>query len=82
MADNPRRWLILGLGLSAQAAACTFVYGLPFLVPYVRAAEGLSLAEVGVLVSAPTVGAATTTPTAASDRCSAARMFGTRKGRP
>jgi sugar phosphate permease len=56
VAENPRRWLILGLGLSAQAAACTFLYGLPFLVPEVRAAEGLSLAEVGLLVSAPTVG--------------------------
>jgi sugar phosphate permease len=56
VAENPRRWLILALGLSAQAAASTFVYGLPFLVPYVRAAEGLSLAQVGVMVSAPTVG--------------------------
>ncbi|HEY0497637.1 MAG TPA: MFS transporter, partial [Kutzneria sp.] len=56
VAENPRRWLILGLGLSAQAAACTFLYGLPFLVPEVRAVEGLSLAQVGVLVSAPTVG--------------------------
>jgi sugar phosphate permease len=56
VAENPRRWLILALGLSAQASACTFVYGLPFLVPDIRADEGLSLAEVGVLVSAPTVG--------------------------
>jgi MFS family permease len=56
MAENPRRWLILGLGLSAQASASTFVYGIPFLVPNIRAAEHLSLAQVGVVVSAPTVG--------------------------
>ena len=56
MAENPRRWLILGLGLSAQASASSFVYGIPFLVPDIRAAEHLSLAQVGVVVSAPTVG--------------------------
>jgi sugar phosphate permease len=51
-----RRWLILALGLLAQAATCSFIYGLPFLVPAMRAAEHLSLAAVGVVVSAPTVG--------------------------
>jgi hypothetical protein len=35
-----RRWLILGLGLTAQTASCAFLYGIPFLVPAMRAAEG------------------------------------------
>lgn len=51
-----RRWLILALGLASQASTFSFVYGLPFLVPAMRAAEHLSLAAAGVVVSAPTVG--------------------------
>lgn len=51
-----RRWLVLALGLSAQAATCAFTYGLPFLVPTMRATEHLSLAQAGVVVSAPTIG--------------------------
>ncbi len=53
---NRRRWLILVLGLIAQSATFSFVYGLPFLVPAMRSAEHLSLAGAGVVVSAPTVG--------------------------
>jgi sugar phosphate permease len=53
---NPRRWLILALGVAAQASASAFIYGLPFLVPTMRSAEHLSLAQAGVVVSAPTVG--------------------------
>lgn len=53
---NRRRWLMLALGLAAQTASCSFLYGLPFLVPAMRAAEHLSLAQAGVVVSAPTVG--------------------------
>ncbi|HWE88332.1 MAG TPA: MFS transporter [Pseudonocardiaceae bacterium] len=51
-----RRWLILALGVAAQTSACSLIYGLPFLVPAMRAAEHLSLARAGVVVSAPTVG--------------------------
>lgn len=51
-----RRWLILAIGLAAQAATCSFLYGIPFLVPAMRAAEHLSLAGAGVVVSAPTIG--------------------------
>ncbi|HEX3791620.1 MAG TPA: MFS transporter [Pseudonocardiaceae bacterium] len=51
-----RRWLILFIGLAAQAATCSFLYGIPFLVPTIRAADHLSLAQAGVVVSAPTVG--------------------------
>ncbi|GAB2752489.1 MFS transporter [Amycolatopsis magusensis] len=51
-----RRWLILGLGLLAQAASCAFLYGIPFLVPVLREAEGLSLAAAGAVVAAPSIG--------------------------
>jgi sugar phosphate permease len=51
-----RRWLILAIGLACQVATSSFIYGLPFLVPTMRAAEHLSLAQVGVVVSAPTIG--------------------------
>lgn len=54
--ENPRRWLILALGLASQAAASAFIYGLPFVLPAMRAAEHLSLAAAGVVVSAPTIG--------------------------
>ncbi|WP_329073189.1 MFS transporter [Amycolatopsis sp. NBC_01480] len=53
---SSRRWLILALGLAAQTASCSFLYGLPFLVPAMRAADGLSLAEAGTVVAAPSIG--------------------------
>ncbi|WP_340688804.1 MFS transporter [Amycolatopsis coloradensis] len=51
-----RRWLILTLGLAAQTASCSFLYGIPFLVPSMQSAEGLSLAEAGTVVAAPSLG--------------------------
>ncbi|GIF19973.1 MFS transporter [Paractinoplanes tereljensis] len=39
----------------AMAAACTFQYGLPYLIPAFRA-EGLTLAQAGLLAAAPTAG--------------------------
>jgi sugar phosphate permease len=51
-----RRWLILALGLAAQTASCAFLYGLPFLVPAMRQDEGLTLAQAGTVVAAPTIG--------------------------
>jgi sugar phosphate permease len=51
-----RRWAILAVGVLAQTAASSFVYGIPFLVPTLRDERGLSLAEVGVVVAAPTTG--------------------------
>ncbi|WP_410604551.1 MFS transporter [Amycolatopsis sp. lyj-90] len=51
-----RRWLILALGLAAQTASCSFLYGIPFLVPSMQRAEGLSLAEAGTVVAAPSLG--------------------------
>ena len=55
-APEGRRWLILALGVLAQASACAFMYGLPFLVPLLRDTLGLSLAAVGLYVAAPVVG--------------------------
>jgi sugar phosphate permease len=51
-----RRWLMLALGLVAQAASSAFLYGLPFLLPELRRTYGLSLAQAGLLVSAPSLG--------------------------
>lgn len=53
---NRRRWMVLGIGVFAQTAACSFVYGMPFLVPLLRDAGGLSLARAGAYVGAPTAG--------------------------
>ena len=51
-----RRWLILAVGVLAQASACSFLYGIPYLEPVMRDAERLSLAAAGVVVAAPMVG--------------------------
>ncbi|HET6876674.1 MAG TPA: MFS transporter [Jatrophihabitans sp.] len=50
-----RRWTILAVGTLAQAATCSFLYGIPMLVPELRA-QGLSLLASGVVVSAPMAG--------------------------
>lgn len=52
----PNRWLILAAGITAQATTSCFLYGLPFLIPELQRAAGVSLAEAGVLVSAPLLG--------------------------
>ena len=54
MADA-RRWTILAVGTFAQAATCSFLYGVPMLVPALRA-DGASLFQASLLVSAPMVG--------------------------
>jgi sugar phosphate permease len=50
-----RRWTILAVGTFAQAATCSFLYGIPMLVPALRA-DGVSLFGASLLVSAPMVG--------------------------
>jgi MFS family permease len=50
-----RRWAVLAFGMTGLIAACAFQYGLPFLVPAFRA-DGLTLAQAGLLVSAPVLG--------------------------
>src|SRR3954454_3896905 len=54
MADR-RRWAILAVGTFAQAATCCFLYGIPMLVPALRA-DGLSLFRASLVVSAPMAG--------------------------
>jgi MFS family permease len=56
MADDRRRWWILGLGMAAQAASCVFLYGLPYLVPDVRNQLGLSLTGASTLAATPLIG--------------------------
>ncbi|OLF09438.1 MFS transporter [Actinophytocola xinjiangensis] len=51
-----RRWLILAVGIVAQATTSSFLYGMPFLIPELQSSTGASLAEAGVLVSAPLLG--------------------------
>ncbi|GAA3007539.1 MFS transporter [Actinokineospora diospyrosa] len=51
-----RRWWILAIAVAAQAAVTSLAYGLPFLLPQLRAALGLSLTEGGTLVVVPVLG--------------------------
>lgn len=50
-----RRWTILAVGTLAQAATCSFIYGMPMLVPSLRA-DGLTLFQSSLVVSAPVAG--------------------------
>lgn len=51
-----RRWLILIVGLLAMIAGCAYQYGLPYLIPALRANRGLSLRQAAVLISCPVAG--------------------------
>ncbi|WP_051386135.1 MFS transporter [Actinokineospora inagensis] len=51
-----RRWWILAIAVAAQAAVSSLVYGMPFVLPHLRAALGLSLTEGGTLVVTPVLG--------------------------
>src|ERR1700761_9382526 len=55
MADR-RRWTILAVGTFAQAATCSFLYGMPMLVPALRHDDRLTLFQCSLLISAPIVG--------------------------
>lgn len=52
---SARRWTILAVGTFAQAATCCFLYGIPMLLPALRA-DGASLFAASLVVSAPMVG--------------------------
>jgi MFS family permease len=54
-AEGGRRWVVLGVGLGAMVAGCVFQFGLPYLLPVLRA-DGLSLGRAGPLVACPTAG--------------------------
>ena len=51
-----RRWLILAVGVLAQAAQATVVNGVAFLIPSLHNEAGLSLAQAGTLAGAPLFG--------------------------
>jgi sugar phosphate permease len=48
--------VILALATTAQAVASCLLFGLPFLLPFLRRTEGLTLAQGGALVAAPSLG--------------------------
>lgn len=49
---DPRRWVALAVGSGAMTAGCAFQFGMPYLIPALRA-EGLSLEQAGILVACP-----------------------------
>ena len=53
--ESTRRWVVLAAGVAGMTAGCAFLYGLPYLLPRLRA-EGLSLTQAAVLVACPTFG--------------------------
>lgn len=53
---SQRRWVMLALGTVAQAVATSLLFGLPFLLPFLRRTEGVTLAQGGALVAAPSLG--------------------------
>jgi MFS family permease len=53
--QDPRRWVVLAVGLIGLTAGCAAQYGLAFLIPALRA-EGLSLESATLLVTAPIAG--------------------------
>lgn len=53
--SGDRRWLYLFLGLAATLVACSYQYGLGYLLPAFRD-EGRTLPQAGLLVSAPVLG--------------------------
>lgn len=47
---------MLALGTLAQTVTCALLYGIPFLLPYLRRTQHLSLAQAGTLAAAPALG--------------------------
>jgi sugar phosphate permease len=54
------RWLVLAAGTFAQATYAASLLGLAVLAPALRLRYGLSLAEIGILLAAPSLGSITT----------------------
>jgi len=52
----PRAWLMLALGVAAQAAGTLLVSTPAYLIPFLHAERGMSLAQAGLLAAAPTFG--------------------------
>lgn len=55
-APPARAWVMLVVGLLAQASGTLLVSTPAFLIPYLHAERGVSLAEGGMLAAAPTLG--------------------------
>src|SRR6185312_5011336 len=53
---RPRPWLMLAFGVLAQSSSTVFVSTPAFLIPLLHTERGLSLAQAGLLASAPTLG--------------------------
>jgi MFS family permease len=53
---DSRRWVMLALGMVAQASSCVFLYGLPYLLPLIRTELHLSLSQASTLIAFPTIG--------------------------
>jgi MFS family permease len=51
-----RRWSVLVVGLFAMVAGCAYQYGLPYLIPALRADAGISLSQAATLISCPVAG--------------------------
>src|SRR4051812_4081282 len=51
-----RRWSVLIVGLFAMVAGCAYQYGLPYLIPALRADAGISLSQAATLISCPVAG--------------------------
>lgn len=47
---------MLALGTLAQTVTCALLYGIPFLLPYLRRTAHLSLAQAGTVAAAPALG--------------------------
>ena len=54
------RWVILAVGVLAQAASATVLQGLPGLAPQLRSEYGLSLSGLGVVLASVTLGLVST----------------------
>ena len=50
------RWVVLGVGMTAQASISAVQLGLPAVAPEIRDEFGLSLAATGALLAASTIG--------------------------
>lgn len=53
---TPRPWLMLAFAVTGQASSTVFVSTPAFLIPLLHTERGLSLAQAGLLASAPTLG--------------------------
>ncbi|HEU5157800.1 MAG TPA: MFS transporter [Streptosporangiaceae bacterium] len=52
---DQRRWVALAIGSGAMTAGCAFQFGMPYLIPALRA-EGVSLERAAVIVACPMAG--------------------------